>query len=148
MSRSSLWGLFLLSIAWAQPPAAWQLVVSRHTEARGPSRHLEIRLNSQGSYQFQSTTTASVMRRKPIVQKRQGKLTTERLRAVKTSLQHPDLWRTWTSPSAPSAPEGPTRTTLRILGEGTFREFSSAAGTLSPAAERVIDSVEQALPKM
>lgn len=145
MSRSSLWGLFLLSIAWAQPPAAWQLVVSRHTEARGPSRHLEIRLNSQGSYQFQSTTTASVMRRKPIVQKRQGKLTAERLRAVKTSLQHPDLWRTWASPSPP---EGPTQTTLRILGEGTFREFSSAAGTLSPAAERVIDSVEQAVPRL
>jgi hypothetical protein len=145
LSRSSLWGLFLLSIAWAQPPAAWQLVVSRHTEARGPSRYLEIRLNSQGSYQFQSTTTASVMRRKPIVQKRQGKLTAERLRAVKTSLQHPDLWRTWASPSPP---EGPTRTTLRILGEGTFREFSSAAGTLSPAAERVIDSVEQAVPRL
>lgn len=143
MNRRIFLGLLLLGRASAETLGAWQLVISRHTEARGPSRYLEIRLNSQGLFSTESTTTASVMRRKPIVEKREGKLEATKLRAIQRLLQAPDLGRQQVS--SPSL--GPTHTTLRILRNGTFREYSSAAGTLSPSAELVISEVEKALPR-
>lgn len=142
MPRLTFW-LLLLGVAAGKPLGPWQLVVSRHTEARGPSRYLEIRLNSQGAYSLQSTTTASAMRRKPIIQKRQGKLTPQGLQSVERALGHPDLWDN--QPKSPAS-QGPTQTTLHLQLRGTLREYSSARGTLSPPAQRLVEAVERALP--
>ena len=141
--KFALWFGLLICSAQAQPRPPWKILLQRSTEARGPSRYLELRVDSSSNYFVQSTTTGSTMRRKPFVRKRQGKLNASQFGAIQQALQAPGLWR---QEPLEAAVSGPTQTTLSIHHQGSPREFSSASGTLGPASKRLIQALEAQIP--